>query len=226
MLGAVSSPFLHALTCSKCGAALDPESGGQILVCPYCQTSHVFAPPPAPVAPAPRARASGKIVAIAAGALLAVSGAGLAVWRSGAPQPSSTALHSNEDQGPGNPNLVYVAEQKVDIWHVGRWYAGRIRTASNGRYFVTYDGWTESWDEWVTARRLRPRSEATASSAGDPLASYDVGQSVDIYWGSTWWPGRILEKDGKRYHITYDGWAESWNEWVQADRLRKREAAK
>ncbi len=61
-----------------------------------------------------------------------------------------------------------------------------------------------------------------AERAGDPRAAYDAGQNVDIYWGSRWWPGRVLKRDGSRYRITYDGWSASWDEWVGPERLRKR----
>jgi hypothetical protein len=235
MLVGVSSPYLHAITCSKCGAALDPGSGAQILVCSYCQTSHVFTPPPAGTAPTAQARKFPVVpLVIAAVALGVLSGAALALR--GAASPSATYAPPLDENGSGDPNLVYAVEQKVDIWHVGRWYPGRIRTVSGARYFITYDGYSESWDEWVTAKRLRPQSEVkpaplpaetakpAGAAAGDPLATYSVGQNVDVHWGSRWWPGRILKKDGSRYRITYDGWAASWDEWVGAERLRKRES--
>jgi len=61
------------------------------------------------------------------------------------------------DDGPGNPASSYRAEQEVDAWHAGRWYPAHVHSASAGRYFITYDGFSVSWHEWVSARRLRPR---------------------------------------------------------------------
>src|SRR5262245_36461606 len=100
MLGGVSSPYLHALTCSKCGAALDPGSGAQILVCPYCQTSHVFAPPPHP-APivSPRRAAPVAVIAGATVALVALAGAGLALTRAAPVEPRPVRAPAAEPAG-------------------------------------------------------------------------------------------------------------------------------
>jgi hypothetical protein len=72
--------------------------------------------------------------------------------------PKGQAPSPTADDGPGDPSLAYRAEQPVDAWHAGRWYPAHVHSASAGRYFVTYDGFSISWNEWVTARRLRPRS--------------------------------------------------------------------
>lgn len=67
---------------------------------------------------------------------------------------------------------------------------------------------------------------ATASGPGNPTATYHAGQSVDVYYGSSWWPGTIKEvKAGGSYRIGYDGWSSSWDEDVNATRLRERQQA-
>jgi hypothetical protein len=71
--------------------------------------------------------------------------------------PKGQAPSPTADDGPGNPAIVYRAEQAVDAWHAGRFYPAHVHSASAGRYFVTYDDFSISWNEWVTARRLRPR---------------------------------------------------------------------
>ncbi|HVJ14931.1 MAG TPA: hypothetical protein VM686_05800 [Polyangiaceae bacterium] len=138
------------MTCSKCGASLDPGSGAQILVCPYCQTSHVFAPPPPPAAQRPRTRSSVQLVAIAAVALLGVGGASVAFLRTGAPPPAPQTVE---------PQATYGVGQAVDIYWGSKWWPGRVLKLEGGHYRITYDGWSESWDEWVEPERLRPRSE-------------------------------------------------------------------
>jgi hypothetical protein len=64
---------------------------------------------------------------------------------------------SDADDGPGNPSARYRAEQPVDAWHSGRWYPAHVHSATGARYFITYDDFSISWHEWVTARRLRKR---------------------------------------------------------------------
>ena len=68
------------------------------------------------------------------------------------PAPSDVA-----DEGPGDPRSRYRAEQAVEAWHDGRWYPAHVHSASADRYFITYDDFSISWHEWVTARRLRGR---------------------------------------------------------------------
>ncbi len=62
-----------------------------------------------------------------------------------------------ETDGPGNPGATYRADQPVFAWHDGRWYPAHVHSADGGRYFITYDEFSISWHEWVTARRLRQR---------------------------------------------------------------------
>jgi hypothetical protein len=61
------------------------------------------------------------------------------------------------DDGPGDPRRVYGAEQGVEAFHAGRWYPAHVHSASDGRYFITYDDFSTSWHEWVGPRRLRAR---------------------------------------------------------------------
>ena len=71
--------------------------------------------------------------------------------------PRGQAPSADADDGPGAPGQSYGAEQAVEAWHGGRWYPAHVHSASAGRYFITYDDFSISWHEWVTARRLRRR---------------------------------------------------------------------
>jgi hypothetical protein len=51
---------------------------------------------------------------------------------------------------------------------------------------------------------------------------YARGQAVDIHWGSSWWPGSLIEVNGSTYRAHYDGYGSGSDEWVAADRLRPR----
>jgi hypothetical protein len=46
------------------------------------------------------------------------------------------------------------------------------------------------------------------------------GQAVEVLWNSKWYAGRVLETDGARTKIHYEGWPSHWDEWVTPDRLR------
>ena len=61
------------------------------------------------------------------------------------------------DDGPGDPQGRYEAGAAVLAWHDGRWYPAHVHSTTEERYFVTYDDFSISWHEWVSARRLRQR---------------------------------------------------------------------
>ncbi len=68
------------------------------------------------------------------------------------------------DDGPGNPASRYQPTQEVEAWHDGRWYRARVHSASGERYFITYEGFSISWNEWVSARRLRAVKKKPAAT--------------------------------------------------------------
>jgi hypothetical protein len=88
-----------------------------------------------------------------AGALLVIVGVmlsfGFALLM---PAPQRVA---SPERGPGRTDDHYEAGQPVEIWHKDRWLPGKIQAVGDGRYFVFYDGFSVSWNEWVTAARLR-----------------------------------------------------------------------
>lgn len=279
----MTSPFLHALSCSKCGAALEAQPGQQVVTCGYCRQSHVFVPPPPAERPgtaytpgeavavewgghwwpatvlgavgdhewkihfdgwgsehdtvvgpsrirhrsaATRPRRSGAALPVAvAGILVLVAGGAAYVAAAGAGRGTSPATAP----GPGVATATYAAGEECDIWDGGRWWPGRVKSVSAAGYLVSFDGYSSTWDKTVDATMLRPRAVApegasrpTAPASGDPKAKYRAGQTVDIHWGSSWWPGRVVAVTGDRYRITYDGWSSAHDETVDATRLRAR----
>ena len=232
----MASRYLHPLVCTKCGAALPAAEGQTVLTCPYCGQTHAFVPPPLEPGPGvSRASPNPKLATI-----IALAGVGLVVCASAAfillrSVPSATVESAAAEptaHGPGDPKALYSKGQDVDIHWGSSWWPGSVIEVDGTKYRAHYEGYGTGSDEWVLADRLRPRvaedaaaestDAATEPDAGDPNATYAVGDAVDIYWGSAWWPGSIKKKDGSRYRITYQGYAESWDEWVTAARLRPR----
>ena len=41
-----------------------------------------------------------------------------------------------------------------------------------------------------------------------------VGEQLRVEWNGAWYDARIVDVDGDRYRITYDGYDSSWDEWV------------
>jgi len=50
---------------------------------------------------------------------------------------------------------IFSVNQKVKVKWQGTYYSAVILKIENGKYFVHYDGFESSWDEWVTADRMK-----------------------------------------------------------------------
>lgn len=59
-----------------------------------------------------------------------------------------------------------------------------------------------------------------SGSAAPAQPSFRAGQAVQVQWQGSWYPARILQVGQGRYRVHYEGWADSWDEWVTADRIR------
>ncbi len=53
-----------------------------------------------------------------------------------------------------------------------------------------------------------------------PAAPWQKGDKLEIKWGSTWYKGEVIEVDGDRYKVRYDGYSSAWDEWATAEKLR------
>lgn len=105
-------------------------------------------PPPAPRVS--RLEVWGLLASVVVLLALGVTGV-LAIMPKPAPSPDA-------DEGPGNAAATYRPEQPVNAWHAGRWYPAHVHAAAAGRYFITYDDFSISWHEWVSAKRLQNRN--------------------------------------------------------------------
>jgi glucose/arabinose dehydrogenase len=159
---------LSPLSCTRCGAPIREEAVDDVISCGYCGQAHVLekaAPPPAPlpvIAPSAAAHVPKVAWLVVAAVVLAVV-LGAALSKRAAPSASTeqgaapSGVSAGAD-GPGDATTVYTEGQSVDIYWGSSWWPGTIkRKNDNATYRITYTGWSSSWDEDVTARRLRPR---------------------------------------------------------------------
>lgn len=58
----------------------------------------------------------------------------------------------------------------VSIQWSASWWPGRVLAVDGERYRIRYDGYDASWDEWVTAERLRRPERRPAAPAASPVA--------------------------------------------------------
>jgi Skp family chaperone for outer membrane proteins len=46
------------------------------------------------------------------------------------------------------------------------------------------------------------------------------GRRVEVLYASVWWKAEVLEEKEGKYYVHYEGYGDTWNEWVTRDRLR------
>jgi len=60
-----------------------------------------------------------------------------------------------------------------------------------------------------------------ASQDVPPTVPPVLTTKVEVEWHGTWYPAVVLQRDGNRTFIKYDGYGDHWNEWVGPDRVRR-----
>lgn len=83
------------------------------------------------------------------------------------------------------------------------------------RCFIHYEGYASSWDEWVGKDRIQISSSAAASGGG-----FKVGDAVEVNWKGAWYKASVMAVKGGKTKIHYDGYDNSWDEWVGLSRIR------
>ncbi len=80
----------------------------------------------------------------------------------------------------------------------------RVVEVSGAFHRVAFPGQPLRGEEWVLSDRI----------VDDPRTA------AEVEWKGQWYPAIVLKKEGARYFIHYLGHEESWNEWVEKDRIR------
>lgn len=51
--------------------------------------------------------------------------------------------------------FAFNVNDKVKVQWKGKWYSATVLKVKNNKYFIHYDGYAASWDEWVGPLRIR-----------------------------------------------------------------------
>ncbi len=108
---------------------------------------------------------------------------------------------------PGKPK----AETKCEVEWAGKWYPAQVIAEEKGQWKIKYDGYSDTWNEWVGKERIRFPAKAKAKA---------FAGKAEVLWNSKWYAAKVLEEKDGKFHIKYDGYDDSWNEWVGQDRIR------
>jgi hypothetical protein len=107
-----------------------------------------------------------------------------------------------------------VGERVLVLWK-GHWYKAVVIGVKPGLSKLNYDGYADSWDEWVGPERIR------AIAAPPPVsAEWTAGDRVEVLWKRSWYKATIIGVKPGLYRIHYTGYASSWDEWVAPGRIR------
>ncbi|MBK8611406.1 MAG: hypothetical protein IPL84_16075 [Chitinophagaceae bacterium] len=143
--------------------------------------------------------------------------------------------NNNQTYSPGTYNVTYKKYEKVDVYNRndGKWYPGKIRKINpNGTYEINYDEYKRGYEDEVGADRIRrlnnnpgTYNNNTNNNNNEPviIGSYEKNQRVEV-WDAKYnkWYGAIVLKVNydKSYRVSFDGYAENYDEDVKADRIR------
>ncbi len=151
---------------------------------------------------------------------------------------SSSNNNNQTYNPPANNNYnnrgSYRLGDKAEVYYPkdGKWYACTIKAVYGNSYLIGYDGYASSWDETVGTDRLRQVSGNSNQQNNNPSGnnyptagsgSWQKNQRVEVWDGkSNKWFGAIVLKvnSNNTYRISYDGYAENYDEDVAADKIR------
>jgi hypothetical protein len=106
---------------------------------------------------------------------------------------------------------------KVMIESTGSWYNGVILKVDGDKYFVKYDDWDDSFNEWVAADRLKGFSTEEPKA---PLTKFKVGDKVEVEYGMIPAPASVIEVGENKYHIKFDN-SLYGDKWVTEKQIKK-----
>ncbi len=73
----------------------------------------------------------------------------------------------------------YPIGTRVEIFSTGRWHPGEVLQVQPGKYFITFDKYSDTWNKWVTAKELRLLAAEPAEMAGNPKQPTSAVPSQD-----------------------------------------------
>ena len=92
----------------------------------------------------------------------------------------------------------------VEIESAGSWYPGKVLKLEGDKFFVSYDGWSESFNEWVTKERLRTGKTGTAPATPAALTKFKVGDRVEVEYCIAPAPATIVYVGENKYEVEFD----------------------
>jgi len=64
------------------------------------------------------------------------------------------------------PAWAFKSGDKAEVEWDGTWYPATVKEAKDGMFFISYEGYESSWDEWVGPDRIRKAGTASKAASG------------------------------------------------------------
>lgn len=128
------------------------------------------------------------------------------------------AFHTTLDYGLSEEIATTAGSAKprqgehVEVKTEGAWWKARILDSGRQGLRVHYYGYETADEEWVTPDRVRSVQART----------FPVGAAVQAIWKREWYPATVLKVADGLHLVHYDGYADTWDEWIDATRIKPR----
>lgn len=84
---------------------------------------------------------------------------------------------------------------------------------------------TSSWGPYDTSFFFPSKGDGVCQAEKKVTdAKWKVGEAVDVNWNGAWYQANVVSLAPGKYRVHYVGYANSWDEWVPASRIRPRTA--
>ncbi len=100
----------------------------------------------------------------------------------------------NNNKADNTTKIEQIIKQgdQVKINWQGTWYVGKILKKQDDKYYISYDGYGKSWNEWVGPERIRKENESGSKpEVNNGKVNWKVG---DLAWNT-------FTNEGKYYRV-------------------------
>ncbi len=114
---------------------------------------------------------------------------------------------------PLPPKPLGVGDKVEAKWAGMKWYGATIEKKEPTRFYVKYD---DGMTGWVKLNEIRP------AFRNDPkfLEGLKEGSEIQGHDKFRWMKSTIVQRDGDKFFIKFDGWPDNFNAWVTQERIR------
>ena len=96
---------------------------------------------------------------------------------------------------------------RVQVLWNGSYYSATVTEAKETVWKVHYNGYDDTWDEWVNGDRIK--------------SALKKGDKIEVLWNDAWYNAEVIAVNGCIYKVHYDGYEKEWDEWITPHRLKK-----